>query len=74
MSKNENLQLRLLESAEEQNRQLTRIADSLDALLSMINGVQPKELAKKAREHKKAQANLRKEKNKLGGKGREQNE
>ncbi len=61
MSKTEDLQSHLLETAEEQNRQLTRIADSLEALLSMINGVQPKELAKKAREHKKAQSKLRKE-------------
>ena len=53
--------IRLLESAEVQNIQLTRIADSLEELLSMIKGVQPAELAKKAREHKKAQVNLEKE-------------
>ena len=65
MSGENNLQSRLLESAEEQNRQLTRIADSLEELLSMIKGVQPAELAKKAQEHKTAKANLRKNK---GGK------
>ncbi|MBK38540.1 MAG: hypothetical protein CMB45_06095 [Euryarchaeota archaeon] len=67
MSGENNLQSRLLKSAEEQNIQLTRIADSLEELLSMIKGVQPAELAKKAREHKKAQANLKK-KNKGGKK------
>ena len=61
MSDFENLQLRLLESAEEQNRQLTRIADSLEELLSMIKGVQPKELAKMAQEHKTAEANKKRQ-------------
>jgi len=56
-----NLQLRLLKSAEEQNRQLTRIADSLEELLSMIKGVQPKELAKMAQEHKTAEANKKRQ-------------
>ena len=61
MSKNNDLQERLLEASDENNRQIKRIADSLDELLGMIKGVQPKDLAKKAREHKKAQANLKKE-------------
>lgn len=61
MSDFENLQLRLLESANEQNRQLTRIADSLEELLSMIKGVQPKELAKMAQEHKTAEANKKRQ-------------
>lgn len=61
MSKNNDLQERLLEASDENNRQMKRIADSLDELLGMIKGVQPKDLAKKAREHKKAQANLKKE-------------
>ena len=63
MSKNNNdLQERTADALE-------RIADSLEELLEMIKGVQPKELAKKAHEHKKAQANLRKQKN--GGKKNE---
>ena len=62
MSENNNLQKRLLEATTENNRQLERIADCLDELLGMIKGVQPKELAKKAHEHKRAQANLRKQK------------
>jgi len=62
VSENNNLQKRLLEATTENNRQLERIADCLDEFLGMINGVQPKELAKKAHEHKKAQANLRKQK------------
>lgn len=62
MSENNNLQKRLLEATTENNRQLERIADCLDEFLGMIKGVQPKELAKKAHEHKKAQANLRKQK------------
>lgn len=61
MSENNNLQERLLEASDENNCQLKRIADCLEELLGMIQGVQPKELAKKAHEHKKAQANLRKE-------------
>tara|TARA_B100001778_G_scaffold327047_1_gene324527 strand:- start:1480 stop:1680 length:201 start_codon:yes stop_codon:yes gene_type:complete len=61
VSKNNDLQERLLEASDENNRQIKRIADSLDELLGMIKGVQPKDLAKKAREHKKAQANLKKE-------------
>ena len=61
MSKNNDLQERLLEASDENNRQVKRIADSLEELLGMIKGVQPKDLAKKAREHKKAQANLKKE-------------
>ena len=66
MTKQDNLQLRLLEASDENNRQLKRIADSLDELLSMIKGVQPKELAEKAKKHKKAQANLRKKKKAKG--------
>ena len=50
------LQMRLLEASDENNRQLARIADSLEELLSMIKGVQPKELAKMAQEHKTAEA------------------
>lgn len=61
MTNSNELQLRLLESAEEQNRQLTRIADSLEELLSMIKGVQPKELAKMAQEHKTAEANKKRQ-------------
>ena len=59
MSNNNDLQSRLLAASDENNRQLGRIADCLEELLSMINGVQPKELAKKAQEHKKTRANLR---------------
>jgi hypothetical protein len=54
------LQNNLLEASDENNRQLKRIADSLEELLLMIKGVQPAELAKKAREHKQTQANLKK--------------
>lgn len=61
MSENNNLQERLLEASDEHNRQMKRIADSLGELLGMIKGVQPKELAKRAHEHKKAQANLKKQ-------------
>jgi hypothetical protein len=61
VSEQNNLQLQLLEAAGETNHQLARIADCLEALFDMIVAVQPKELAKKAHEHKKAQANLRKE-------------
>ena len=53
MTKQDDLQLRLLKASDENNRQLKRIADSLDELLSMIKGVQPKELAEKAKQHKK---------------------
>ena len=59
MSKNNDLQSQLLKASDENNRQLARIADCLEELLAMINGVQPKELAERAREHKKARANLR---------------
>ena len=59
MSGNNDLQNKLLEAFEENNRQIARIADGLDELLSMIKGVQPAELAKKAREHQKTQANLK---------------
>jgi len=59
VSKDNDLQSRLLAASDENNRQLSRIADCLEELLSMINGVQPKELAKKAQEHKTARANLR---------------
>lgn len=55
MSENNNLQERIADALE-------RIADCLDELLGMIQGVQPKELAKRAQEHKKAQANLKKQK------------
>ena len=64
MSEQNNLQSQLLEAADETNHQLVRIADCLEALLDMIVAVQPKELAKKAHEHKRAQANLRKERKK----------
>lgn len=57
------MQMRLLEASDENNRQLARIADSLEELLSMINGVQPKELAKMAQEHKTAEANKKKQGN-----------
>jgi thioredoxin reductase len=60
---NENtLQNHLLEASDENNRQLKRIADSLEELLSMIKGVQPAELAEKAKQHKTAQANLKRRK------------
>jgi len=59
VSNNNDLQSRLLAASDENNRQLGRIADCLEELLSMINGVQPKELAKKAQKHKKTRANLR---------------
>lgn len=62
MKKQDNLQSQLLAASDENNRQLGRIADCLEELLSMINGVQPKELAKKAQEHKKARANLKRKK------------
>ena len=64
MSGENNLQSRLLEKLDEL-KHLKRLADSLEELLSMIKGVQPAELAKKAQEHKTAKANLRKNK---GGK------
>ena len=51
MTNSDELQMRLLEASDENNRQLARIADSLEELLSMIKGVQPKELAKMAQEH-----------------------
>jgi len=40
---------------------LVRIADCLEELLSMIKGVQPKELAKMAQEHKTAEANKKRQ-------------
>jgi uncharacterized coiled-coil protein SlyX len=55
------LQNNLSNAIDENTRQIKRIADSLEELLSMIKGVQPAELAKKAREHKKTQANLKRE-------------
>ena len=58
MSNNNDLQLLLLEKLDEL-KNLKRLADSLEELLSMIKGVQPKELAKRAQEHKTARANLR---------------
>ena len=64
MSGNNDLQNNLLEAIDENSRQIARIADSLDELLSMIKGVQPAELAKKAREHQKTQANLKRKVNK----------
>lgn len=63
MSNESTLQTSLLEASNENNRQLKRIADSLEELLSMIKGVQPAELAKKAKEHKKAQSNLKRRRN-----------
>ncbi len=62
MSNNKDLQEQLLSASDENNRQLARIADCMEELLKMINGVQPEELAKKAKEHKKAHANLRNKK------------
>ena len=64
MSGNNDLQNKLLEAFGENNRQIARIADSLNELLSMIKGVQPAELAKKAREHQRTQANLKRKVNK----------
>lgn len=61
MTNSNELQMRLLEASDENNRQLTRIADSLEELLSMIKGVQPKELAKMAQEHKTAEANKKRQ-------------
>ena len=58
--------MRLLEASDENNRQLARIADSLEELLSMIKGVQPKELAKMAQEHKTTEANKKRQANKNG--------
>jgi thioredoxin reductase len=63
VSNESTLQTSLLEASNENNRQLKRIADSLEELLSMIKGVQPAELAKKAKEHKKAQSNLKRRRN-----------
>jgi len=63
VSGNNDLQNNLLEAIDENNRQIARIADSLDELLSMIKGVQPAELAKKAREHQRTQANLKRKVN-----------
>lgn len=63
MSENKNLQMLLLEASDENNRQLKRIADSLEELLSMITGVQPKELAKMAKEHKATEANKKRQAN-----------
>ena len=61
MTNSNELQMRLLEASDENNRQLARIADSLEELLSMIKGVQPKELAKMAQEHKTAEANKKRQ-------------
>lgn len=61
MNNSNELQLRLLEASDENNHQLARIADSLEELLSMIKGVQPKELAKMAQEHKTAEANKKRQ-------------
>jgi len=63
VSNESTLQTSLLEASNENNRQLKRIAGSLEELLSMIKGVQPAELAKKAKEHKKAQSNLKRRRN-----------
>ena len=61
MTNSNELQMRLLEASDENNRHLARIADSLEELLSMIKGVQPKELAKMAQEHKTAEANKKRQ-------------
>lgn len=66
MTNSDELQMRLLEASDENNRQLARIADSLEELLSMIKGVQPKELAKMAQEHKTTEANKKRQANKNG--------
>ena len=66
MTNSNELQMRLLEASDENNRQLARIADSLEELLSMIKGVQPKELAKMAQEHKTTEANKKRQANKNG--------
>ena len=62
MTNSDELQMRLLEASDENNRQLARIAE----LLSMIKGVQPKELAKMAQEHKTTEANKKRQANKNG--------
>jgi hypothetical protein len=46
-------------AAVEQAAATVRIADALEKMLSMIEGVQPSELAKKAKKHKKTRAKLR---------------
>lgn len=56
----------LLPVLERQAVATERIAEVLESMLSMMVSVQPKELAKKAKEHKTTRAKLRKEGNKNG--------
>lgn len=60
MSNSDELNMLLLEKLDEL-KNLKRLADSLEELLSMIKGVQPKELAKMAQEHKTAEANKKRQ-------------
>ena len=60
MSNSNELNMLLLEKLDEL-KNLKRLADSLEELLSMIKGVQPKELAKMAQEHKTAEANKKRQ-------------
>ena len=60
MTNSDELNMRLMEKLDELSH-LVRIADCLEELLSMIKGVQPKELAKMAQEHKTAEANKKRQ-------------
>lgn len=60
MTNSDELTILLLEKLDEL-KNLKRLADSLEELLSMIKGVQPKELAKMAQEHKTAEANKKRQ-------------
>ena len=65
MSNSDELNVLLLEKLDEL-KNLKRLADSLEELLSMIKGGQPKELAKMAQEHKTTEANKKRQANKNG--------
>ena len=58
------MQEKLLLASEDLVKETRRIADTLETLVNMINGVQPKELAEMAKKHKQERANARRKKKK----------
>ena len=56
------MQEKLLLASEDLVKETKRIADTLETLVNMINGVQPKELAEMAKKHKQERANARRKK------------
>ena len=58
----EEMQEKLLLASEDLVKETKRIADTLETLVNMIDGVQPKELAEMAKKHKQERANARRKK------------